>query len=254
MATDEKGPTSALAGNGVQAEGPEVPGCSPSPLADIKGAGMRLTGYKWTRPDGMSWHDAAFGPYVAGKTLTVPGAAAGDACGVGLHFSERIEDAVGYGRFPGALWRVESDGPVLGRDTTKMRVASLLVVEAVEKPAWVVAVEDFIATIPTVPWFTPTGPPDPAWRHYSARASAWDSARDSARDSVWDSARASAWDSAWASAGASAGLMAAMLCVCDREDVPLAHRDHAAARWRVWMMGYGLACDVNGVLYTYDRP
>jgi len=198
----------------------------------------------------MSWHDAAFGPYVAGKTLTVPGAAAGDACGVGLHFSERIEDAVGYGRFPGALWRVESDGPVLGRDTTKMRVASLLVVEAVEKPAWVVAVEDFIATIPTVPWFTPTGPPDPAWRHYSARASAWDSARDSARDSVWDSARASAWDSAWA----SAGLMAAMLCVCDREDVPLAHRDHAAARWRVWMMGYGLACDVNGVLYTYDRP
>ena len=241
---------------------------------------VALTGYKWTRPDGMSWHDATFGPYRVGATLTVPGATTGGSCGIGLHFSTRIEDAVGYGRFPGALWRVESDGPMLGQDDMKLRV-----VKAIEKPVWVTAVEDFLATMPTVPWFRPTAPPDPAWRHFpdwdsawasarasardsawasawasawdSARASAWASARASARASAWasawDSARASAGDGARASAGASAGLLAAMLCVCDRDDVPQASRGHAAQRWRVWTMGYGLTCDVDGVLYTYGE-
>ena len=194
---------------------------------------VALTGYKWTRPDGMSWHDATFGPYRVGATLTVPGATTGDACGVGLHFSPRIEDALGYGRFPGALWRVESDGPLLGQNDIKLRVASLRVVKAIEKPVWVTAVEDFLATMPTVPWFRPTAPPDPAWRHFPD----WASARASAR----------------ASAGASAGLLAAMLCVCDRDDVPQASRGHAAQRWRVWTMGYGLTCDVDGVLYTYGE-
>jgi hypothetical protein len=39
-------------------------------------------------------------------------------------------------------------------------------------------------------------------------------------------------------------------------DLPLAdaHRQHADARWRVWQAGYGLACDVQGVLYVYERP
>jgi hypothetical protein len=31
-----------------------------------------IAGYKWTRPDGMSWRDKTFGPYAAGRTLTVP--------------------------------------------------------------------------------------------------------------------------------------------------------------------------------------
>jgi hypothetical protein len=34
-------------------------------------------------------------------------------------------------------------------------------------------------------------------------------------------------------------------------DVPQQHRDHAAARWRVWQKGYALLCDVNVVLYVY---
>jgi hypothetical protein len=255
-----------------------------------------ITGYKWTRPDGMSWHDATFGPYAAGKTLTVPGAVVGDPCGIGLHVSARVEDAVGYGRFPGSLWVVESDGPVLGQDSTKMRVASLRVVAEVVKPVWVVAVETFLASIAEVPWFKPTGPPDPTWEHFanyaSARASAWDStsARDRARasTSVWASVWASAWDSArtsasasaranaWARARASASanarasasasvwantsasardsaaLMGAMACLCDC-DVPAEHRAHAAARWDVWQRGYGLVCDVDGVLYTYGE-
>ena len=32
------------------------------------------------------------------------------------------------------------------------------------------------------------------------------------------------------------------------------HWTHARARWEVWQRGYGLLCDVNGVLYTYTRP
>jgi hypothetical protein len=34
-------------------------------------------------------------------------------------------------------------------------------------------------------------------------------------------------------------------------DIPAKHRKHVRDRWRVWQKGYGLACDVDGVLYVY---
>ena len=170
----------------------------------------RLRGYKWTRVDGTSWHDPTFGGYVKGATLTVPGAREGDSCGVGLHFSLTVQDAIGYGKYPGALWRVESDGPVLGQDKTKARVASLRVMSSARKPSWVREVERVIAEISDVPWFRPHGPPDPNWRHFTAAAwdaatvAAWDAARDAvrdaARDAAWDAARATARDAAMAAA------------------------------------------------------
>jgi hypothetical protein len=32
------------------------------------------------------------------------------------------------------------------------------------------------------------------------------------------------------------------------------HKKHLRDRWDVWKRGYGLVCDVGGVLYTYDKP
>jgi len=110
-----------------------------------------------------------------------------------------------------------------------------------------------------------------AW--YSARTSAWDSARNStwvsAKDSARDSARVSAWISAkdsarvsaWYSAKDSArdsandfGLKAQQIVVSDldyRDKVK--HERHVDARIEVWKKGYGLLCDVNGVLYVYAK-
>jgi hypothetical protein len=44
-----------------------------------------------------------------------------------------------------------------------------------------------------------------------------------------------------------------MLCVCG--DLPVAddHILHAHARMNVWRRGWGLLCDVNGVLYVYGK-
>ena len=82
---------------------------------------------------------------------------------------------------------------------------------------------------------------DSAW--YSARDSAWDSALDSARNSALDSARDSARDSA---------LLASFIIVDDLKfKDKKKHYDHAKARWEVWQKGYGLLCDVDGVLYVY---
>ena len=100
---------------------------------------------------------------------------------------------------------------------------------------------------------------DSAWdsARASARASAWDStwasARDSARDSARASARASAWDSTWDSTR-DFSLMACLVIVSDL-DYPdkEKHEKHVKSRIEVWKKGYGLFCDVDGVLYVYAK-
>jgi hypothetical protein len=60
-------------------------------------------------------------------------------------------------------------------------------------------------------------------------------------------------EAAGAAAGAAArdaALMARLMVVADLPVDPK-HFIHAAARWQVWQKGWGLVCDVNGVLYVY---
>ena len=54
-------------------------------------------------------------------------------------------------------------------------------------------------------------------------------------------------------AGRDAALMARVL-VCEGLPLDPAHIAHARARWDVWTRGYGLLCDVEGVLYVYRTP
>jgi len=84
----------------------------------------------------------------------------------------------------------------------------------------------------------------------AARAAAWDAARDAARDEARAAAGAAAWDAARDAAGA-AGLYLQVLIICDGLKIDPKHIKHAKDRWRVWQKGYGLLCDVNGVLYVY---
>ena len=71
---------------------------------------------------------------------------------------------------------------------------------------------------------------------------------DEADDAARAAARAAARDSAW-----DAALQSRVL-VCTGFDLDEKHINHARARMEVWKQGYGLNCDVNGVLYCYRRP
>jgi len=239
-----------------------------------------LQGFKWTTADARSWHDNTFGPWLVGKTLSVEGAKKGDACGHGIHIGKTATHAISYGKFPGRLFRVEGVGKVLGSDDTKFRVAKCRVLEELEKPTWVSETEAFIESIRTVQWLKPRHAPLKAWQHFptwdaaraaawdaagaaawdAAWAAAWDAARAAAWAAAWDAAGAAAWDAAWAAAGAAAraaagdaARAAALERITHDLDYPEKHKRHLRARWDVWKRGYGLVCDVDGVLFTFGE-
>jgi hypothetical protein len=88
-----------------------------------------------------------------------------------------------------------------------------------------------------------------AWA--AARDDAWDAAGDAAgaaaRAAAWAAARDAAWDAAW-----DASLVARII-ICKGLKLDAKHIRYAKARWNVWLKGYGLYCDINGVLYVYAK-
>lgn len=101
-----------------------------------------------------------------------------------------------------------------------------------------------------------------AW--HAERGAAWDAAGDAA----WDAARGAAWDAArFAAQGAARGDAwdaavdaargAALLVMCTVAyyyDPENRHYKYAQSRFDVWRSGYGLLCDIDGVLYVYKKP
>ena len=91
-----------------------------------------------------------------------------------------------------------------------------------------------------------------AWyqAQYQARDKAWDQARNQALDQGWDQARNQALDQGWDQARSDFALYVSCLIA----DPGLPYSKHATDRLDVWMRGYGLLCDIGGVLYVYRRP
>ena len=85
-----------------------------------------------------------------------------------------------------------------------------------------------------------------AWNAASnaARNAALISAWNAAWDTAWDAARDAAWDAA---------LYAGICITCADLPIEQKHIDHIRRRWSVWEAGYGVLCDVDGVLYCYRR-
>lgn len=77
---------------------------------------------------------------------------------------------------------------------------------------------------------------------------AWKVAWNAAGDPTWDYAREVAEDATW---DAAAFVLA--MHICDGLELADQHKRHLAARMDVWRRGYGLLCDVRGVLFTYGR-
>jgi len=132
-------------------------------------------------------------------------------------------------------------------DKSLFREARLL--ELQPRPDWLTAAYTFVETeIANVRWLKPDGDPDPVWKLFPTRDAAWDAARGAARDAAWGAARGAARDAA-----RDAELKVQTDFICDGLDIDQRHRDHAEARWNVWRKGYGLLCDVDGVLYVYEK-
>ena len=91
---------------------------------------------------------------------------------------------------------------------------------------------DFIyKEIPKTPFFKPDGKPKKEWKIF------YGDTRDAALDAAWDAA-----------------LLARFLVVDDLKFKDKEkHLKHVLARWEVWQKGYGLLCDVDGVLYVYCK-
>ena len=96
----------------------------------------------------------------------------------------------------------------------------------------------------------------------AAWVKAWDAALNAAQnaewDSAWDASRevySVAWnavqnvlqDAAWDAALYADFIIVSDLEFRDKEK----HRKHVEARWEVWRKGYGLLCDMDGLLYVY---
>lgn len=200
-----------------------------------------------------------------------------EMCRRGLHLTDA--PYANWYKWGAAVYEAEAEGVVeWDGDKCVCRAARLL--RECEEPAWLGAAVSFVESIQDVPWFQRVSPPDAAWRVFPTKAAAWgaawdtatlDAALDTALDAAgYSSARAAeraavrnasamaaaraAGYAAWAAGYAvgDAGLLARCLIAEDMIDPK--HLDHAMARWRVWESGYGLLCDVGGVLYVYEKP
>jgi hypothetical protein len=69
-------------------------------------------------------------------------------------------------------------------------------------------------------------------------------ARAAARAAAWAAARAAAWDAA---------LYSRVNFICSSLKLAEKHRTHVKKRMEVWQKGYGLLCDIDGVLYCYKK-
>lgn len=92
---------------------------------------------------------------------------------------------------------------------------------------------------------------DAAWDavEYAADSTKSDREEDMARAAAWSSAQNFLSDAAWDAAIYSDFIIVSGLEFRDKAK----HKKHVEARWEVWRKGYGLLCDVDGVLYVYCK-
>ena len=181
-------------------------------------------------------------------------------CSSGLHLKK---DYVKWLKAGCESYEAEADGEIVERDDDKVVCKRVRLLRRVTVPVWWNRVEEFVASIKGVPFFRMTDGVRPEWRVFSGKTwaaawdaggaaawdAAWDAARAAARAAAWDAARDAARDAAWDAAW-DAALYADSL-IAPKGTIAQKHIDHIKARWDVWRRGYGLLCDVNGVLYVY---
>lgn len=128
-------------------------------------------------------------------------------------------------------------------------------------------VQEYIDSIESVDYFSGSGPLPEGCKLYKTRDAAWAAAKgaewdaewDAALDAAWAAAGDAAWDAAWTAARDAAGDAAGDAartaeCLLMRDHIAPEHLAYALMRWAIWVAGYGVAVEVDGVHYCYRRP
>ena len=197
-----------------------------------------------------------------------------DLCKTGIHLTD---DPLKWYKPNATYYEAEYEGEILWDDTkSKYVVRKCRLIREVPHNAIWKELDTFITKdIKEVKFFKPQGKPLKEWKLFyggtwdaardaawdatrvAARDAAWNAARDAVRDAVWnavrdaarDATRDAAWDAAWDAELFSRFILVKDLKFKDKEK----HQAHVNARWDVWKRGYGLLCDVDGVLYVYCK-
>jgi hypothetical protein len=170
-------------------------------------------------------------------------------CSNGLHLTEKPYE---WFKWQCDIYIAEGKGSNEG-DEIKTAFRSARLIKKIDKPKWLTNAEKFVKEIVDAKWFCNGKlPKTKKIKMFEARSSARSAARDAARDAVgaaaWDAAR----DAAWAAAR-SAARDAELMAQCLIAGLTGKHFDHAKLRWSIWEAGYGVYCDVNGILYCYKK-
>ena len=132
-------------------------------------------------------------------------------------------------------------------------------------------VQEYIDSIESVDYFSGSGPLPEGCKLYKTRDAAWAAAKgaewdaewDAALDAAWAAAKGAEWDAAWAAAkgaewaaarDAAGDAALAAECLLMRDHIAPEHLAYALMRWAIWVAGYGVAVEVDGVHYCYRRP
>lgn len=132
-------------------------------------------------------------------------------------------------------------------------------------------VQEYIDSIESVDYFSGSGPLPEGCKLYKTRDAAWAAAKGAAWDAAWDAALDAAWAAAWDAAGdaawdaawdaartaardAAGDAALAAECLLMRDHIAPEHLAYALMRWAIWVAGYGVAVEVDGVHYCYRRP
>jgi len=118
---------------------------------------------------------------------------------------------------------------IIGWSEDKCVCDSIRLLREIPKPVWQSKAEDFVSDIKDgkVPFFVPDGVPDKSWKIFYG--------------DTWSAARGAALDAALYSS----------LLICSDLKLAKKHKTHIEKRWNAWKKGYGVLCDVEGVLYVY---
>ena len=100
-------------------------------------------------------------------------------------------------------------------------------------------VQEYIDSIESVDYFSGSGPLPEGCKLYKTRDAAW----AAAKGAEWAAARDAAGDAALAAE-----------CLLMRDHIAPEHLAYALMRWAIWVAGYGVAVEVDGVHYCYRRP
>ena len=221
----------------------------------VNGASCHGGDMKWSLPNGRpgKWHS------VKGDI---------EICSSGLHLTRKPHL---WFKWNCEMYEAEGKGQPLAERDDKVVFRSARLLKRVEPPAWWQNALRFVTDeIPKTTFLKPDGEPLKKWKLFTGNSwdAAWAAARDAARAAAWAAARDAAGDAAWAAAWAAARdaaraardaaraarLKAYYHIVSDLDFKDKAkHQKHVDARWQVWQKGYGLLCDVNGVLYVYAK-